>query len=129
LFAEGVGGARDAGGAGGDAPCANLYAGGCGGYALFAGGAAGVGGDAMCATLYARGCGGYVLFVEVLDVLEVPETMRCVLLSMLEAVEGTLCLLEVLDALEEPDVMHCVLLCMLEVMRRVLLCIAGGRGG
>ena len=62
-----------------------------------------------------------------LEVLEVPETMRCVLLCMLEAVEGGLCLLEALE------VMLCMLkaveggLCLreasevLEVMRRVLL--------
>ena len=36
--------------------------------------------------------------------------MRCVLLCMLEAVEGRLCLLEV------PDAMLCVLLCMLEAV-------------
>ena len=41
------------------------------------------------------------------------------LLCMLEAVEGGLCLLDV------PEVMRCVALCMLDVldvMRRVLLC-------
>ena len=64
--------------------------------------------------------------------LEVPEVMRCVLLCMLEAVEGGLCLLEILEA---PKVMCCVLFCMLdavegglsllevlEVMRCVLFC-------
>jgi len=30
------------------------------------------------------------------EVLEVPEVIRCVLLCMLEAVEGKLCLLEVM---------------------------------
>ena len=64
------------------------------------------------------------------EVLKVPEVMRCVLLRVLEVVEGVLCLLEV------PEVMRCVLLrvlkvvegmlCLLElpeVMRCVLLCI------
>ena len=41
--------------------------------------------------------------------LEVPEVIRCVLLCMLEAVDGGLCLLE--------------------AMRRVMLCITGGGGG
>jgi len=63
----------------------------------------------------------------VLDVLEMPEAMRCMLLCMLEAVEGRLCLL---DVLEVPDVMCCVLRCLLkaldvlempEVMRCMLL--------
>src|SRR5436189_2234689 len=48
--------------------------------------------------------------------------MDCVLVCMLDAVEGGLCLLE---ALEVPEVMRCVLLCVLEVpeaMRCVLLC-------
>jgi len=39
-------------------------------------------------------------------VLEVPEVIRCVLLCMMEAVEGSLCLLEVLEV---PEVMRCVL--------------------
>ena len=54
--------------------------------------------------------------------MEVVEVMRCVLLCIVEVVEGAVCLLE---ALEVPDVMRCVLLCMLEVpevMRHVLLC-------
>src|SRR6266480_2887408 len=55
---------------GSDAPCATLYAGGCGG-------------DVLCASLYARGCGKWTLFAEV---------MCCVLLCMLEAVEGWFCL-------------------------------------
>ena len=50
----------------------------------FAGGVGGAGGDALCATLYAGGCGGYALFMELFEVLEVPETIRCVLLCMLE---------------------------------------------
>ena len=63
--------------------------------------------------------------------LEVPELMRFVLLCMLEAVEGELCLLKVLEVSEMPEVMRCVLLCMLEVveepdvpevMRCMLLC-------
>ena len=56
-----------------------------------------------------------------LEALEVSEAMRCVLLCMLEAVEGGLCLLKV------PEVMRRVLLCMLEAMRCTLLCrYAGG---
>ena len=42
-----------------------------------------------------------------------PEVMRRVLRRMLEAVEGELCLLEVLEVSE---VMRCVLLCSLEVL-------------
>ncbi len=45
-----------------------------------------------------------------LCLLEVPETMRCILLSMLEAVDGGLCLLKVLEV---PEVMRCVLICTL----------------
>ena len=57
--------------------------------------------------------------------LELLKGMRRVLLCMLEAVEGELCLLSV------PAAMHCMLLCLLEVlevsemMRCVLLCFAG----
>ena len=57
-----AGGVRDAGG---DALCATLYAGGCGGWAQFARGvrgAEGAGGDAQCTTLYAEGCGGWAQF-------------------------------------------------------------------
>jgi len=97
------------GGADGDAPCSTLYAGGCGGRALFAGD---TGGDALYATLYAGGCGRWVVFVEVLEVVEV---MRCVLLCILEAVDGAVCLL---DALEVP-----------EVMRLCVTLRAGGTGG
>ena len=73
--------------------------------------------------------------LEALEVPEMPEVMRCVLLCTLEAVEGGLCSLEVLEMLtmlEVPEVMRCVLRCMLEVpelMRCVLRCIAGGCGG
>ena len=45
-----------------------------------------------------------------------PEVMRCTLLSMLEIVEGGLCVLEV------PEVMRCVLLCMLEAVEVGLCC-------
>ena len=58
-------------------------------------------------------------------VLQVPQMIRCVLLCMLEAVDGGLCLLDVLMVLEVLEVMRRVLPCMLEalkVMRRVLLC-------
>src|SRR6266480_3226414 len=48
--------------------------------------------------------------LDVLVVPNVPEVMRCVLLCMLEGVEGRLCLPEV------PEVMRCVLLCMLEAV-------------
>ena len=55
------------------------------------------------------------------------EVMRCVLLCMLEAMEGRLCLLEVLEALE---MTRRVLLWMLEVMRcmrlRILDAVEGG---
>ena len=44
--------------------------------------------------------------------LEALKVMRC----MLEAVEGIFCLLEVLEVLEGPKVMHRVLLCMLEAV-------------
>ncbi len=49
----------------------------------------------------------------VLYLLEVPETL-CMLLCMLEAVEGGLCLLDALDALgvlEVPEVMRCAVRC------------------
>ena len=94
-FAGGVRGTAGTGGAGGDVLCASLYAGGRGGERSLLLRIAG--GDAMCATPYA--------------------VMRCVLLRMLEAVEGERCLL-----LRMLVVMRCVLLRMLEVMRRVLLC-------
>ena len=89
--------------------CAALDTGGCGRLALFAGGVGGAGGDAPCATLYAGGCGGCALFAGG------PEEIRCVLLRMLEAVEGRLCLLEVLEVAE--------LMCCVTAMY------AGGGGG
>ena len=49
---RGAGGAEDVGG---DVLCATLYARGCGGWALFAGGPER---DTLFATLYAGGCGG-----------------------------------------------------------------------
>ncbi len=65
LYAGGCGGwalfAGDAGGTRGDA-LSTLYARGGGGWAMFTGGVGGVagaGGDAVCATLYAGGCGGF----------------------------------------------------------------------
>ena len=74
------------------------------------------------------------------------EVTRCVLLRILEAVEGGLCLLEVmrrvplcmleaaegglclLELLEVPEVMRCVLHSMFEAMRGWIL-FAGGVGG
>jgi len=41
-----------------------------------------------------------------LDVLEVKEATRCMLLCMLEAVEGGLCLLETLEVLEVLEVLE-----------------------
>ncbi len=115
LFAGGVRSAGD------DSLRATLYAGGDAVYALrtleamewvlFAGGVRRAGGDSLCATLYAGG--------------DAP----CAL-GMLEAVEGRLCLLEVLEV---PEAIRCVLLCMLEVLdvpevMRCVLLYAGGRG-
>ncbi len=84
------------GGAAGDTLCASLFCwrvGDATGDALhatlLAGGGGGSGGDAPCAALYAGGCGGWALFTEVSEVLDV---MRFVLLCILEAVEGGLCL-------------------------------------
>ena len=54
---------------------------------------------------------GRLCSMEVLEVVGVPEVIRCVLLRTLEAEEGALCLL---DVLEVPEVMRCVLLCILE---------------
>jgi len=69
-------------------------------------------------------------------VLKVVEVIRCVLLCMPEAVEGTLYLLEVPEAMRWLEPIHRVLHCMLEaveggiclpevpkVMRCVLLCV------
>ena len=53
-----------------------------------------------------------------LRLLEVLEVMRCVLLCMLEALEGVFCLLEVME------VICCVLLCMLDAVEGVR-CILG----
>ena len=49
---------------------------------------------------------------KVLQVLEVPEVMRCVLPCMLEVLD----VFEVLERLEVPDATRCVLLCMLEAV-------------
>ena len=98
--------------AGGYAPCTAPYAGGRGGGAMFARGSGGAGGDAVCAARYTGGCGGGLCSLEVLEVLEVPEGMRYVLLCKLDAVEGELCLLEGLEVL----VMRCVLLFTLEAV-------------
>ena len=46
--------------------------------------------------------------------------MRCMRICMLKAVEGVLCLLEVFEVLEVPEVMRCVLLRMLEVVEGAL---------
>ena len=97
------------GGYGGDATCAlcmleavevpevidvcSLYAGVCGGWALFtrdvegAAGAGGAGGDALRGTLYAGGCGRDTLVAggDALCLLEAPEV-----LDVREAVEGGL---------------------------------------
>src|SRR6266480_7993405 len=65
------------------------------------------GGCALCA----RDAGGYAPCTAA-EVLEVSEVMRCVLLRMLGALEGLLCLLEALEG-----------------MHRVLLSMLGSRGG
>ena len=69
-------------------------------------------------------CGEWALLVEAFEMFDVLDVMCRVLLCMLEAVEGELCLREVLEAmccvllrllvldvLEMPEVMCCVLLC------------------
>ena len=56
---------------------------------LFAGGvgrAGGGGGDALCATLYAGGCGEWILSLEASEMLEVLKVMHRVLLCMLEVI-------------------------------------------
>jgi len=53
----------------------------------------------------------------VLDVLEMSEVMRCVLLCMLEVVEGELSLFNVLEV---PEDMRCTLLYMLEAVEDAL---------
>ena len=73
----------------------------------------------LCAAPYAGDRGGEL---GLLEVPEVPEAMRCVLICMLEAVEGELYLLEAMD------VMRCALLCILEAVEGTL-CFAGGDGG
>ena len=72
------------------------YFGTCKGRTLFAGG------DTLCTALKIGFC-----------LLKVLEVMRCMLISVLEAVGVRLCLLEVL---EMPEVICCALLCMLEVV-------------
>jgi len=104
-------------GGGGDALCATLYAKGYGGCAPFAGRAGDAGGVAMCAAQYAGGSGGCALLLEVPKVPEVPGAIRCVLLRVLEVMEGALCVLELLEV---PEVIRCVLLCMLEDVEGVL---------
>ncbi len=87
-------------------------------------------GTVMCCVLLVMYAGGRGRELSLLAVI------RCVLLCILEAVEGGLCLLEVLEASEAmrcvllcmpevPEVMRCVILCMLEAG----LCFAGGVGG
>lgn len=79
-------------------PLSTLKAGGCVPCALDAGG------HAPYATLYAVGNEGWVLFAEAAECPEVLKMMRCVLLRIMEAAKGRLCLLEV------PNVpMRCVL--------------------
>src|SRR5947207_3059098 len=58
--------------------------------------------------------------------LEAPEEMRCVLLCMVEAVEGALYLLDALEMLDVLDVMRRVLLCMPEAAGLPLF--SGGAG-
>src|SRR6266496_3891735 len=65
------------------------------------------------------------VMLEAFEVSEVPEVMRGVLLCMLEAVEGGLCLLEAMEVLQ---VMRCVLLCTLDAAEG-RLCLLGGAGG
>src|SRR6266480_1314896 len=83
-------------------------------------------GDVLCATHPSKVCDVCWRLKVVLYALEMLEGMPGVLLCMLEAVEGGLCLL---DVLEVPEVMRRVLLCMLEVlevvevMHRALLCL------
>jgi len=119
LFAGSVGGVR---GAGDDVPCAAPYVGGRRRSALFVGGA---GGDAPCAALLSAAEGRFrlleVMCRVLLCMLEAVEgqlcllvamkVMRCVLLCMLEAVEGELCLLEVLEVLAVLEAMRCMILC------------------
>jgi len=64
---------------------------------------------------------GRLCLLEVLEVLDVPEVIQCVPLWMLEAVEAEGCLLEV------PELMRCTLLCMLEAVERRLCLLEGWR--
>jgi hypothetical protein len=104
------------------------------------------------AALYMEAVEGGLVCPEALEALEVPEVMRCVLLYMLEAVEGELCLQEmqevpkvmyhvllcVLEAVdgglclpemqEVPEVMRCTLPCMIEAVEDGM-CLLGGIGG
>src|SRR6266480_3788135 len=88
---------------GGHAPCADLYIGGYGGWALYA---AGAGGYEPRASLYARGRAGCALFAGGAGGVggaggDGGDTL-CAYLYV-EAVEGRLCFLEVLDALDAMD--------------------------
>jgi len=58
--------------------------------------------------------------VVVLDVLDMLEAMRCVLLYMLEAAEGELRSPEVVDVVDVPEVIRCVLLYTLEAVEGAL---------
>ena len=66
----------------------------------------------------------------VLDVLDMLEAMRCVLLYMLEAAEGELRSPEVVDVVDVPEVIRCVLLYTLEAVEGAT-CASydGGHGG
>ena len=55
-----------------------------------------------------------------LCLLDVLEEMRCVLLGILETVGGRLCWLDALEVPEVPQVMRCMLLCMLLCMLEVV---------
>ena len=57
-----------------------------------------------------------------MEVLEVPEIMRCVLHRMLEAADGRFCCWRMLEVLEMPEVMHCLLLRMLEAVEVGSVC-------
>src|SRR6266480_2137461 len=88
-------------------------------------------GDVLCATHPSKVCDVCWRLKLVLYALEMLEGMPGVLLCMLEAVEGRLCLLDVLEVLEVmrrvllclmevlglPEVAHCVLLCMRDVLK------------
>ncbi len=82
----------------GDAPCAALYSGGCGGQDRFARGDGGDGGDALHVTLHAGGCGGWARFAGG------DGDDASVLFCMLEAVE---CELSSLEVPEVSEAMRC----------------------